>query len=54
MQMIERQKSMEISSYTRLADKEKDIKYRFQEIKMRNEKLKIERYAKYLKLTPPN
>jgi len=45
---------MEIFSYVRLADKEKDIKDRFKEIKMRNEKLKAKTYAKYLKLTPPN
>ena len=52
--MIERQQSMEVSYFVRLADKEKDIKDRFNEIKMRNEKLKAETYAQYLKLTPPN
>lgn len=45
---------MEVSSFVRLADKEKDIKDRFKEIKTRNEKFKVETYAKYLKLTPPN
>lgn len=45
---------MEISSSIRPTDKEKDIKDRFKEIKMRNEKLKVETYAKYLKITPPN
>ena len=38
----------------RPADKEKHIKDIFKEIKMRNEKLKVETYAQYLKLTPPN
>lgn len=53
-QMTDRQLSMEISSYVRRADKEKNIKDRFKEIKMRNEKLKGETYAQCLKLTPPN
>lgn len=52
--MIYIQKSMEISSYVMPDDKEKDIKDRFKEIKMRNERLKVKTYAKYLKLTPPN
>jgi len=52
--MIEKQQSMEVSSFVRPADKEKDIKDRFKEINMRNEKLKAETYAQYLKLTPPN
>lgn len=52
--MIERQKSMEVSSYVRPTDKEKDIKDRFKEIKMRNKRLKVETYSQYLKLTPPN
>lgn len=52
--MIERQQSMEVSSFVRPADKEKDIKDRFKEINMRNEKLKAEIDAKYLNLTPPN
>jgi len=45
---------MDISSFIRLADREKDIKDKFKEIKMRNEKLKKKTYAQYLKLTPPN
>lgn len=52
--MIERQNSMEVSSYVRLADKEKDIKDRFKEINMRNDKLKAETYAQCLKLTSSN
>lgn len=53
-QMIERQQSMEVSSFARQANKEKDIKNIFREINMRNENVKVETYAKYLKLTPPN
>jgi len=45
---------VEVSSFVRLADKEEDIKERFKEIKMRNEKLKADTYAKYLKMTPLN
>jgi len=36
---------MEISSYVGPTDKERDIKDRFKEIKMRNERLKAETYA---------
>ena len=53
-QMIERQLSVEVSSFTRLANKERDIKDRYKEIKMRNEKLKVETYAPYFKHTPAN
>jgi len=35
-------------------DKDKEIKARYKEIKMRNEKLKAQKYAQYLKLTPTN
>lgn len=52
-QLIDREQSMEISSYVRLADKENDIKDIFKEIKMRNERLKAQTYAQYVKLTPP-
>ena len=45
IQIIERQLSVEVSSFTRPTDKEKDIKDRFKEIKMRNEKLKAKTYA---------
>lgn len=45
---------MEVSSFVGLANREKDMKERFKEINMRNENLKGETYAKYLKLTPPN
>lgn len=52
--MIERQQSVEVSSFVMPNNREKDIKNRFKEIKMRNEKLKVETYAQYLKHTPPN
>jgi len=45
---------VEVSSFVRPALKEADIKERFKEIKMRNEKLKADTYANYLKMTPPN
>ena len=52
--MLERQLSVEVSSLSRPTDKDKDIKDRYKEIKMRNEKLKAQTYAQYLKLTPTN
>jgi len=44
-QLIERQHIVEISSFVRLTDRENDIKDKFKEINMRNEKLKAETYA---------
>lgn len=52
--MIERQLSVEVSSFTRPADKERDIKDMYKEIKMRDEKLKSETYTQYFKHTPTN
>ena len=43
--MLERKLSIEVSSFSRPTDKDKDIKYMFKEIKMRNEKLKAQSYA---------
>jgi len=51
---LERQLSVEVSSFNRPADKDKDIKDRYKEIKMRNEKLKAQTYAQYLKYMPTN
>jgi len=48
-QLIERQLSVEVSSFTKPLDKEKDIKDIYKEIKLRNEKLKDETYAQYFK-----
>ena len=53
-QMIERQLSVEVSSFIRPVDKERDIKERYKEIKMRIEKSKDETYAQYFKYTPAN
>lgn len=53
-QMLERQLSVEGSSFNKPTDRDMDIKDRFKEIKMRNEKLKAQSYAQYLKLTPTN
>jgi len=36
------------------ANKDQDIKERYKEIKVRNERLKAQTYAQYLKLTPTN
>jgi len=52
--MLERQLSVEVSSFSKPTDRDRDIKDSFKEIKMRNEKLKAESYAQYLKLTPTN
>ena len=45
---------MEVSSFSRPIDKDQDIKDRYKEIKVRNERLKAQTYAQYLKLTPTN
>ena len=52
--MLERQPSVEVSSFSRLADRDQDIKDRYKEIKARNESFKAQIYAQYLKLTPTN
>jgi len=53
-QGLERQLSLEVSSFRIPADKDQDIKERYREIKARNEKLKVQTYAQYLKMTPTN
>ena len=53
-QMMDRQQSMEIPSYVKSTEKEKDIKDRFKEIKMSNERLNAETYVQYRNLTLPN
>lgn len=52
--MIEIQQSVDVSSFIRPTDIENDIKDRYKEIKMRNEKLKAETYAQYFKHTLAN
>jgi len=44
-QPIEKQIHIEVSSSSKLVDKEKDIKEKYKEIKLRNEALKAETYA---------
>ena len=44
-----RQQSVEVSSFRMPADKDEDIKERYKEIKARNERLKAQTYAQYLK-----
>ena len=53
-QMLERQLSVEVSSFSGPVDKDQDIKERYKEIKLRNERLKAQTYAQYLKLTATN
>ena len=48
-QLIEKQLSIEFSSSSKPVDKEKDIKEKYKEIKLRNEALKAETYAQYFK-----
>jgi len=43
--ILERQLSVEVSSFSRHVDKDKDVKDRYKEIKMINEKLKAKTYA---------
>jgi len=45
---------VEVSSFSRPTDRDQDIKERYKEIKARNERLKAQTYAQYLKLTPTN
>lgn len=53
-QILERHLSVEVSSFNKPNDRDREIKDGFKEIKMRNEKLKAESYAQYFKFTPPN
>jgi len=52
--MFERQLSVEVSSFRKPTNRDQDIKERYKEIKVRNERLKAQAYAQYLKLTPTN
>lgn len=51
---LERQLSLEVSSFRMPTDKDYYIKERYREIKARNDKLKVQTYAQYLKMTPTN
>lgn len=53
-QIIQRQMSVEASSFSRPVEQDKSIKDKFKEIKMRNERLKVETYAQLFKLSTPS
>ena len=53
-QILERKLSVEVSSFRIPTDKDQDIKEIYKEINARNERLKAQTYAQYLKLTPTN
>ena len=46
-QRIEKHLNIEVFSFIRHVDKDNDVKDRYKEIKLRNEKLKVETYAQY-------
>ena len=43
-----------MSSFRMLADRDQDIKERYKDIKAKNERLKAQTYAQYLKMSPTN
>lgn len=53
-QMLERQRSVEVSSFRMPANKDQDIRERYKGIKARNERLKAQTYSQYLKMAPNN
>jgi len=53
-QMLERQQSVEVSSFRAPTGQNQDIREKYKEIKARNERLKAQRYAQYLKMAPTN
>lgn len=53
-QELERQQSVEVSSFRSTSKKIIDIKGKFKEIKTKNEQLKAQAYAQYLKMAPTN
>ena len=52
--MLERQQSVEVSSFRAPTGQSQDIKEEYKEIKERNERLKVQSYAHYLKMAPTN
>ena len=52
--MLERQQSVEVSSFRAPSGQGQDIKEKYKEIKARNERLKAQSYAHYLKMAPTN
>jgi len=53
-QMLERQHNVEVSSFRMPANKDQDIRERYKDIKAKNERLKAQTYAQYLKMAPTN
>lgn len=53
-QMLERLQSVEVSSFKMPVDRDQDIKEIYKDIKARNERLKAQTYAQYLKKAPTN
>lgn len=54
VQMLERQQSMEVSSFRAPIGQNQDIREKYKEIKAIDEILKAQRYAQYLKMAPTN
>jgi len=52
--MLERQQSVEVSSFRAPTGYNQDIREKYKEIKARNERLKAQSYAQYLKMAPTN
>ena len=53
-QALNRQPSVEVSSLRTALEQSQDLKEKYKEIKARNEKLKAQTYAQYLKMAPTN
>jgi len=54
VQVLERQQSTEVSSFRAPFGQSQDIKEKYKEIKARNERLKAQTYAHYLRMAPTN
>lgn len=54
IQALERKHSLEVSSFRAPSEQSQDIKGKYKEIKARNEKLKAQTYAHYLRMAPTN
>ena len=52
--MLERQQSMEVSSFRAPSGQNQDIREKYKEIKVENERLRAQIYAHYLKMAPTN
>jgi len=52
--MLERQQSVEVSSFRAPTGQNQDIREKYKEIKAKNEILKAQSYAQYLKMAPTN